>query len=634
MENNIEICFTIATCLFCIGLLTAFLNKKIPYAVRLVVKPLYVMMIAVFLGLTVLHYPMVLAQFSGFELKHFSGILIAAQCTLQAFTINADFGNMNDFLSSYSGVFATSYHALAAILYIAAPLLTAGFLLQFVKNLGSYARYWMGYHKSVFVFSELNNRSIELAQSEKENCKRTNKKYLIVFTDVYESNDEPSAELIEKAKRLDAIVFRKDILAVNLAFHSNNNKHRLSFFVIGEDETENMQHAIGLYEKYKERENAALFLFSNSVTSSMLMNGKEGKIKLRRIDKTQSLIYHTLYEYGPKIFDKAFAASKMYNPESDIHDLNVIILGLGHYGCEMLKALVWFAQMDGYELNIYAYADYDAKEYIEKECPELFDKHNKTRIKGDAYYGININPEYDNEKKEFFDSQPFDVGTNRFLESVMHVENPTYIFISLGDDEKNISAAVDLKTNFERIGCDPIIHAVVYDTKMLKSVTTAKNLGKRPFGITCVGDLKTQYSHEVIMKSDLEKAAKERHMRWTRREDFDSDEAYEKRKLKDEDAFIRYEYYYRSSMAGAIHKKMRVHCKIAGAEKAPELRDENEKRICRHLEKRRWNAFVRTEGYVYSGSTNDASRNDLAKKHNLLVPWDELPESEKCNDDD
>ena len=45
------------------------------------------------------------------------------------------------------------------------------------------------------------------------------------------------------------------------------------------------------------------------------------------------------------------------------------------------------------------------------------------------------------------------------------------------------------------------------------------------------------------------------------------------------------------------------------------------------LEHRRWNAYMRSEGFCYS-----PRRNDLAKTHNLLIPFDKLTEDEKRKD--
>ena len=50
------------------------------------------------------------------------------------------------------------------------------------------------------------------------------------------------------------------------------------------------------------------------------------------------------------------------------------------------------------------------------------------------------------------------------------------------------------------------------------------------------------------------------------------------------------------------------------------------------LEHRRWNAYMRSEGYVYSGSPDKASRNDLAKMHHDLVDFSRLTEEEKKKD--
>ena len=47
------------------------------------------------------------------------------------------------------------------------------------------------------------------------------------------------------------------------------------------------------------------------------------------------------------------------------------------------------------------------------------------------------------------------------------------------------------------------------------------------------------------------------------------------------------------------------------------------------MEHRRWNAYMRSEGFTYA-----EKRNNLAKTHNCLVTYDDLSLEEKAKDDD
>ena len=57
-----------------------------------------------------------------------------------------------------------------------------------------------------------------------------------------------------------------------------------------------------------------------------------------------------------------------------------------------------------------------------------------------------------------------------------------------------------------------------------------------------------------------------------------------------------------------------------------------ERDIIEVLEHRRWNAYMRAEGYVFSGSKDKRSRNDLAKMHHDLVDFSSLSEEDKRKD--
>jgi hypothetical protein len=75
--------------------------------------------------------------------------------------------------------------------------------------------------------------------------------------------------------------------------------------------------------------------------------------------------------------------------------------------------------------------------------------------------------------------------------------------------------------------------------------------------------------------------------------------------------------------------KARIACAIPGADKKESELTIEERDIIEVLEHKRWNTYMRSEGYVYSGSSDKSSRNDLAKMHHDLVDYSSLTEEVK-----
>ena len=168
---------------------------------------------------------------------------------------------------------------------------------------------------------------------------------------------------------------------------------------------------------------------------------------------------------------------------------------------------------------------------------------------------------------------------------------------------------------FERLKIHPVIQAIVYDSQRKKALEGIQNYRGQAYDIQFIGDMEASYTEAVIMGSELEAQALQRHLKWGKEEEF-----------------WTYEYNYRSSVASAIHMKARIHCGIAGADKKEDELTGREQEIIENLEHRRWNAYMRSEGYVFSGSTDKSSRNDLAKMHHDLVDFSSLTEEEKRKD--
>lgn len=354
-----------------------------------------------------------------------------------------------------------------------------------------------------------------------------------------------------------------------------------------------------LVERYKERENTNLYVFSTNVGSELFLSSTDqSAVKVRRINEVQSLVNRVLYESGEIIFDSARENSE------GTKDISAVVIGMGRHGVEMVKALTWFGQMDGYNLEINAFdKDPLAKEKFVALAPELMsDEYNGVIVDGEARYKISIH-------------SGFDVETVSFAEEISKIKNATYVLVALGDDEANIKAAVNLRMYFERMKLHPVIQAIVYNSQQKRALEGVKNFKGQNYDIDFIGDRESIYVVDVIIDSELEEDALQRHLKWGVEADF-----------------WNYEYNYRSSTASAIHMKARVKSGIPGAEKTTEELTPEEKNIIEVLEHKRWNAYMRAEGYVFSGSTDKSSRNDLAKMHHDLVDFSSLTEEEKRKD--
>lgn len=580
------------SCLILAAVFSFAINSR-----RVVNKKKFNLFKSLFVGVFVAAFFMFMPTYlSTAELSVIGGlraVLLSIFNSIQVFTAGCEFGNVLENMAQCPEWLSIIYQAWISVIYVVAPMFTIGVVLSLFKNVSANLKYLRTYFKDVYVFSELNDKSIVLATD----IKSKHKKSAIVFTDVFEDNEEKIYELIEQARNLGAICFKKDILVVNFKKHSGSKS--ISFFAIGSNETENLNQSLKLIENYRDRDNTHIYIFSTKIESELLLTAiDKGKVKVRRINEVQSLVNRILYERGNIIFD---SAREDTNGDKRI---SAVVVGMGNHGTEMVKALTWYGQMDGYHLEINAF---DKDELAEKKfvalAPELMSSdYNGVDVEGEAQYQITIHPDVD-------------VQTITFADKISKITNASYVFVALGNDDMNMNTAVNLRMYFERIKIHPVIQAVVYNSQQRRALEGIANYRGQAYDIEFVGDIESSYTEDVIIDSELEEDALKRHLKWGKEEEF-----------------WTYEYNYRSSMASAIHMKARVKCGIPGADKKEEELSDEERNIIEVLEHRRWNAYMRSEGYVFSGSKEKSSRNDLAKMHHDLVDFSSLTEEEKRKD--
>ena len=587
-----DICFFLSLAVLLIGFGTAFACHRSPNRRGKIFSPVRCLLVSIFLACVFLFFPLHLLQFPKGFWGSFKSLLLAVHSTMRLFVLDGEFDGMAAFTEQLPQKLQLGYSLLAAALYILAPIFTFGFVLSFFKNISAYRALIFSPASEVYAFSELNEKALVLAKSIREKKPRS----LIVFTDVFENNEETIFELCEKARALHAVWFRKDIADINWKYRSMSSQ--IYLFTIGEDQSENVEQSIRLLHTYEKCSNFHLFVFSSSAESQVLFNAvREGGMYVRRIDPIRSLISQMLYRNGYALFEHAISTEST-------RLISVVIIGLGQYGKELLKALPWFCQMDGYQVQIHAFdRDLQAESKFRMSCPELLDpEKNGTYVAGEAQYSITIH-------------SGVDVDTAEFADSLRSIGPISCIFVALGEDGRNIQSALTARMLCARNGQHPQIQAIVYNSLKKKALETITDYRGHPYDITFIGDLESSYAEDVIIDSELEQNAIRRHLKWGK-----------------ELEFWAYEFNYRSSIAAAIHEKMRVLCGIPGAGKRAEELSPAERIGLEQLEHRRWNAYMRSEGYVFSGSTAPESRNDLAKLHHDLVPFELLSQEEKQKD--
>lgn len=570
-----------------------------------IIKRSHCLIVGVFVSSAILFMPMYVNYF-GDQSIGLRTVLLSVHNAIRLFVVDADFELVSSFVSVSEATIASAYEITLAILYVLAPCLTATFLLMLFGDTSSYIKLFCSFYKEAYVFSDLNETSLALAKDITKNKKRA----LIVFVDVLSGNDE-SNDLIDKAKELGAVIFKKSIAYVHFNIHLNVKP--ISFFAIGNNEDENVSHSYELIKKYGKSSKKKLYLFSKTKQSELFIDSidKNCKMKIKRVKESSSLINRYLYDNGKDIFNGTHAT------EDGLKVISAVVLGMGYFGTEMAKALPWFCQLPGYrfKLNVFD-MDEKAESKFKVLCPEYLNpKCNRVYVDGEAQYDINVH-------------SGVDFNTFEFGEQIQKIKDASFVFVALGSDEENIACAVKARMYFERIGVHPKIVAVVFDgdkVKQIKNAVCGSDENAKEYDIDYTGTLEELYSYNVIINSELEERALKVHMRWP---------AKDKSLEEHEKGFWTNEYNYNSSCASAIHQKVRVECKISGADKKEEDLTDEERDIITLIEHRRWNTQVRSCGYIYSGSKEKASRSDLGKLHNCLIPFEELSDEYKQMDTD
>ena len=614
-------------------------------------------------------------------------LLIAAHNTLRVFILDGEFEIVDTAVLALPQGPGAIFAFYAAALYVVAPIMTATFILSLFKGLNNKWRFQCTGRKNVYIFSELNRRSIALAESISNKEKDT--PIAIVFTDVFEKNDETDYELMERAQNLGAICMKQDVTLLVPRFAKwSKQEYWVEYFLMGEDESENISQASRIVQDFRESEQkrpVKVFVFASSPESEYMVGSianyigsksektTEGKppLMIRRVDAVEKLVWSELRDM--ELFQKA---------DSD-GVISVMLVGMGKYGRSFFKNLIWAYQAYGYRLELNVVDKRKPGEHgsirgvLEHECPELM-ALNGNCTDGDANYSVEFFEGVDAESDDLDQLILYAGDDVRKQAQASRLRRTAVVIVAMGDDDRNIRVAMDLRMRFDRLRGvaakmnrkreqeELDIYAVVYDeqkTSILTSDAASNHLvdyKNVPFNIRFIGNLSVQYDYSKIYEQELEKDAYRFHQLWIfqnirAKKELDAMSREELAAEAEKDPSLRrfleaggfepwelavgdeeeqqriyefFEYYRKSSMARALHKAILE-------EAFPDRFKNVDPQVCmcedclwkKKTEHIRWNAYMRSRGY-----RKGASHISRSKLHCDLVPFDELPWKSRIKD--
>lgn len=529
-----------------------------------------------FLSLFILFFP---AEYSPGITGTANNVITSVVHSIKVFGLNEDFfGPVFDF-GTLPEWFSIAYVLLLNLLYLIAPLLSIGIIISIFSDISFVLKLAVSVKKDVYIFSSKNARSSAIARDIKNNLPGA----VTVF---YQSE-----KIIFSRQNNNIFLNAANWLLLNCTKH-------LTIFLC-DDENINLTNTVEiitavkdmkkLTEKLKnntsENTGIDLFFFSSSKSAEPIMNGiGDCGIRIRRFNECQNIIYNFIYD------------NPVLNYADDSNEINIVIAGFGHFGEEYLKAAIWSAQHPDYKIKINVFDIRKVSTAFEVKYPELVNT-DTLKDKDEINYKIN-----------FFDET--DIFETCF-ENIPEIRNAGIVLIALGDDEKNFDASIYLRECFERMGIKPEIHTIM--SQIESSNITEIDMRNHKRQSYCIDFILPEkiYTYAKLIDSPIEKMGRKMFLMWNNGENITDSEK------TDYSDFYDFEFNYRSSISASLFWQIRKNLGMN-----IEVSEEN-----KHLEHQRWNAYMRSEGFRYS-----PKRNDVAKLHHNLVPFDDLDEATKAYD--
>ncbi|MBM7500890.1 hypothetical protein JOD52_001730 [Brachybacterium muris] len=558
--------------------------------------------------------PSALAATGSGALGTFHAVIVSIYYSLQTFTSGADVPALLTRFRQGADVLEQIEAIAIGMMHLSAPLLLITVIVSYFQAPVSIIRFAIPFWRDATFFSELTDRSIALAESLRSQELRTS----IVFGNVAIAAESPSPELIAKARAIGAVCFAQDLLSAPLPWRLRRATFRI--FIIGDDDVKNAWYGREVVEsrRFGRRDSTDIYVFSAAVEAKLALGQRhpEWTAHMRLVNPARAMVYDWLWRSPEEHLTAGTHLFRGVTPETPT--ISAAVIGLGEHGTEMLRAMSWFCRMElpsGERVRLHVDAfdiDPRARDRVAVALPGLLPENDALCLLNETTIEVHESTD----------------ATTAKLVQTLHSKHLDFVFVALGDDTRNIAVAIELFRAAVRSGSAPQILAVSRNSATVDAALgdlsreAADRVGDAPLpSIHLVGDTREVYRYDAVVQPEMELNGLVCHLAWADLMGSGFGDAVE--------SFWLSEYNYSSSIAVPIHWRAKRAIGAPGARVVFDERSPEQHLRLQRLEHDRWCSFMLSEGFV-PGQFKNAY---LIRTHPLLVPFEELSESELSKDD-
>ena len=540
-----------------------------------------------FLTVLLIHLATTWQQFP--QAKVNDTVFSAVIAMLQTFSLDLDYQAIMETVTRIQD--AAWLRVFVQIILMIAPIIGGAAVLTIIMNVFPSVKYRMHLLlcKKLYIFSSLDENSLYIAQSLIEK-KRLGKWDCIVFTNAYDkTKGDIDRSLLYRMKNLNAITMCLEKSPEDLMVPAYVSVY---YDFAGKDEMENINNALSLLTEKKgelEKVNGEICIYIYA-QSDLAVKVTEHMYACIREDKRQKFYISVIPFITNAIFktlEKHPLHQYLGKPE-DKEELTVTVIGDGTWAAELIKTCFWAGQYPNKALRIVSFSKDPAamEDRIHSQIPEWDRKGEDFSYCDFAFYP-------NRQDSEAFRKE---MGKCRIW------------FVVMDDAKENIATGETLARHLNAIHLQDGVAGTVFcqidddDIAAMAGLVPEEGL---PFMMCSFGTIRDQYAPSFA-EDDQVSFGWMTEGKWAQ---------YFGQKAD----FVDADYRNRSSKAAALHLSAKMYALgLAGpAGRAGEykqelltafshfladekLREEKTEDIA-ELEHRRWNAYIRSVGFIRAG---------------------------------